>query len=169
MIDSVYALNKLGLKPGMSITRAITKLGLDFNECTDPLIAANKVITSFGGQPSSMPIQADIIAKALVEQAILTGSDYDPEKAFKIALDKFAKVERTMPYVFAGSTEDKSPKTRAEVKEPRGGDKKAKALEIFNREKGKTSGEIAQMIATEIDMTYANAYYYVSRVFAKYK
>ena len=169
MIDSVYVLNKLGFQPGMSVSRAINKLGLDFNECTDPLIAANKVITSFGGQPSSMPIQADIIAKAMVEQAILTGSEYDPEQAFKIALEKFAKIERTMPYVFAGSTEDKSPTTRTEVKESRGGDKKVRALEIFNREKGKSSGEIAQAIAAELDITYANAYYYVSRVFAKYK
>lgn len=169
MIDSVYALNKLGFKPGMSVTRAINKLGMDFGECTDPLVAANKVISSFGGTPVSQPIQADIIAKALVEQAIVTGTEYDPERATKIALEKYAKIERTMPFVFAGSSESKTPENLTAVKESRGGDKKQKALEIFNREKGKTSGEIAQAIAAELDITYANAYYYVSRVFAKYK
>lgn len=169
IIDSVNALYTLGFKPGMSVTRAITKLGLDFSEHSDPLTAANKIITKFGGLPASKPIQADIIAKALVEQAIVTGGNYNPEEAYKIAMEKFNKIERTMPYIFAGSTEDMSPSPRTVAKESRSNDKKTMALEIYNRENGKSSGEIAQSIATELDITYANAYYYVSRVFAKYK
>lgn len=173
MIDAVYALNKLGLKPGMSVSRAISKIGLDLNDCTDPLIAANKIISSFGGSPVSMPIQADIIAKALIEQAIIFGEEFDCEKAYAVAITKFQKIENTMPYVFAGSTEDMAPAKRPVAKEPRGGDKKARALEIYNKERGgptpRPNGEIATMIAKELDITYANAYYYVSRVFAKYK
>jgi hypothetical protein len=44
-------------------------------------------------------------------------------------------------------------------------DKKAAARAIFDRMQGSTSGEIAKVIQTELKITYANAYYYVSRVF----
>lgn len=163
MLDPVYTLNKLGLKPGMSVTRAITLIGLDINDSSSPLHAANKIITSLGGEPQAKPIQADIIAKALIEQAVIFGESYNAEKAMTAAKTKYDKIEKTMPYVFAGSEEQVGGTT--EVKSTRGGDKKVRALEIFNREKGKSNGDIAKIIAAELEITYANAYYYITRVF----
>lgn len=169
MLDTVYTLNKMGLKPGMSVNRAINKVGLDISESRDPLSTANRIIVSLGGQPVGKTIRADVIAKALIEQAVLCGSNYKAENALVIAEAKFSKIEATMPYVFAGSDDSRVVNTKVEVKEKRGGDKKERALEIYNREKGKNGTEIAKMIAEEIDITFANAYYYVSRVFGKYK
>lgn len=169
MIDPVYTLNKLGLAPGMSVSRAITTIGLMFSESSNPLNAANKVIVSFGGNPVSTPLHADIIAKALIEQAVLFGPNYDSEQAAIVAADKFKKISATMPYLFAATDSSTTSENRAGTEKSHSNDKKVNALEIYNREKGKAGGEIAKIIATELDITYANAYYYVSRVFAKYK
>ena len=168
MIDPVYALNKLGLQSGMSVTRAITQIGMEISESTDPLQAANKIIVALGAKPVSKPIQAEIIAKALIEQAVVSGEFYKPEKAIIVAEEKYRKIELTMPYAFAGSSEDQNPNRKIDTKEKRGGDKKERALEIFNRESGKSGSEIAKIISAELDITFANAYYYVSRVFVKY-
>ena len=102
-MDPVYALNKLGLSPGMSVTRAIMLIGMEISESTNQLDAANKVIVAMGAKPVSKPIQADIIAKALIEQAVINGEFYQPEKAILIAEEKYRKIEQTMPYIFAGS------------------------------------------------------------------
>ena len=168
MVDAVQVLNKLGLQPRMSVTRAISKIGLDIIESTSQLEAANRIITLLGGTPVSKPVQADIIAKAMVEYAVNNSEYYLSDEAVVYALEKYHKIERTMPYVFAGTTESQTP-VRGIVKEKKTNDVKSAALEIYNREKGKPGTEIAKMIAAELDITFANAYYYVGRVFAKYK
>ena len=168
MIDAVSALRKIGLQPGMSVTRAISKIGLDIGESSNQLEAANRIIVMFGGIPMPKPIHADIIAKALIEQAVVLGANYKADEAMVIANDKFSKVERTMPYVFAGSAEETQSTRPSSAKEKKSGGTKDQALAIFNREKGKTNNEIAKIIAAELDITFANAYYYVGRVFAKY-
>lgn len=45
--------------------------------------------------------------------------------------------------------------------------KKLKAKKIFDKNTSKSAGEIAGMIAKELEITYSNAYYYVTRVFGK--
>lgn len=168
MIDAVYVLNKLGLEPGMSVTRALTQVGYIINEGAQRNVtAANKIIKSLGGELESHPIAADIVAKALIEQAVLSGASYDVESARKVAQEKLAKIRLTMPYAFAQASEKESHQASARARKTstRGGDKKERARAIFDRECGKPVGAIAKIIATEIDITYANAYYYVSRVF----
>lgn len=161
-IDAVYVLNKLGLEPGMSVTRALTQVGFRINESSQQsATVANKIIKSLGGAPETNPVSADIIAKALVEQAVLSGSSYDPTAANKVAQEKLNKIKLTMPYAFAATAEP----IRAKKMSTRGGDKKERARVIFDRESGKTPGEVARVIASELSITYANAYYYVSRVF----
>jgi hypothetical protein len=169
MIDATAALKKVGLAPGMSVTRAISKIGLDITESSNQLEAANRIIAMFGGTPVSKPVQADIIAKSLVEYAVVNSEYYQPDEAMVIALAKYHKIEKTMPYVFAGSTESQTPPRNGVVKEKKTNDVKTLALEIYNREKGKSGTDIAKIISTELDITFANAYYYVGRVFAKYK
>ena len=62
MLDAIYQLNKLGLRPGMSVSGAITKVGLDISESKDPLAAANRIIVQFGSKPVGNAIVADIFA-----------------------------------------------------------------------------------------------------------
>ena len=161
MIDSEYVLSKLGLRSGMSVTRAITAIGIRISDSSDQLKAANKIIISLGAKPVSNVALADVLAKGMVEQAVLRGAEYVPEEAFKIATAKYDRLMAMMPYVF--STDDKT--TGGQVN-----DKKVMALEIFNRESGKglTNTAIAEIIATELEISLANAQYYVTRVFAKY-
>lgn len=45
--------------------------------------------------------------------------------------------------------------------------KKVAALKLFEANVDKGSGEIARIIAKELEITYANAYYYVTRVFKR--
>lgn len=161
MIDSEYVLSKLGLRSGMSVTRAITAIGIRISDSSDQLKTANKIIISLGAKPVSNVALADVLAKGLVEQAVVCGADYVAEDAIKIATAKYDRLMATMPYVF--STDDKS--TGGPVN-----DKKVQALEIFNRESGKglTNSAIAEIIATELEISVSNAQYYVTRVFAKY-
>lgn len=161
-IDAVYVLNKLGLEPGMSVTRAVSQVGFQINESNQQgATVANKIIKSLGGTPETNPVSADIVAKALIEQAVLSGASYDYVAANKVAQEKLNKIKLTMPYAFAATAEP----IRAKKMSTRGGDKKERARAIFDRESGKTPGEIARAIASELSITYANAYYYVSRVF----
>jgi hypothetical protein len=53
------------------------------------------------------------------------------------------------------------------IKEPKTNDKKVAAQRLFEANKDKGNGEIAKMIASELEITYANAYYYVTRVFKR--
>jgi len=175
MIDAVYVLEKMGLKPGMSVSRAITSVGMKINDSSDQLKAANRIIVSLGAKPVSNAVMADIYAKALIEQAVLLGVNYEAEAASAVASAKYLKIEQTMPYVFAGSGESTTPVYGTPIasgtKKPKQtNDKKTQALEIFNRETGKglTNSVIAQTIATELDITLSNAQYYVNRVFARY-
>lgn len=59
---------------------------------------------------------------------------------------------------------DKAPKAE---KTPKVNDKKVAAKRIFDANKDKGNGEIAQLIASELEITYANAYYYVTRAFKR--
>jgi hypothetical protein len=59
---------------------------------------------------------------------------------------------------------EKTVKTKA-VKAPKVNDKKEAARRIFDANQGKGNGEIAKLISAELEITYANAYYYVTRVF----
>lgn len=168
MLDPVYQLNKLGLRPGMSVSGAITKVGLDISESKDPLAAANRIIVQFGSKPVSNAIVADIFAKALIEQAVLLGDLYDAKKAEIVANEKHEKIRRVMPYIFDVTNEQGDIVRKFSPKTKQGGDKKTLALDIFNREQGKSGSDIAKIIASELDITYANAYYYVSRVFKQF-
>lgn len=53
------------------------------------------------------------------------------------------------------------------AKQPKTNDKKVAALRIFDANGDKNNGAIATIIAKELEITYANAYYYVTRVFKR--
>lgn len=61
----------------------------------------------------------------------------------------------------------KSPVVRESVKSSTKDGKKVAALKLFEANVDKGNGEIARLIAKELEITYANAYYYVTRVFKR--
>lgn len=169
VINAKQVLKTYGIK-GESVVKAIQQVGEDIGLSSDPLAYANSIISDLGGTDQYDLASARIVAKALVEQA-MTQPEYDRPEAVVIADKKLEKIRKDMPYVFAESeaSEDNPSTTtrKVKIKSVKTNDKKPKAKAIFDANKDKTNGEIAQMIAAELEITYANAYYYVSRVFKR--
>lgn len=170
VINAKQVLKNYGIK-GESVVRAIQQVGEDIGLSSDPLAYANSIISDLGGTDQYDLASARIVAKALVEQAMTQG-EYDRPEALGIADKKLEKIRKEMPYVFTetdvgGEQSSTSTTRKVKVKSVKSNDKKAKAKVIFDANKSKTNGEIAQMIASDLDITYANAYYYVSRVFKR--
>lgn len=167
VINGKQVLKQYGIKTD-SVVKAIQQVGEDIGLSSDPLSYANSIISDLGGSDQYDLASARIIAKALVEQAIIQ-PDYDRPEAIAVADSKLEKIKKTMPYVFnpdevASSTSTTRVKA---IKSTKSNDKKDRAKAIFDANKDKTNGEIAQMIASDLNITYANAYYYVSRVFKR--
>lgn len=59
----------------------------------------------------------------------------------------------------------KAPTVKTDSKNPKVNDKKVAAQRLFESNKDKGNGAIAKLISAELEITYANAYYYVTRVF----
>jgi hypothetical protein len=58
-------------------------------------------------------------------------------------------------------------KTKLASKEPKVNDKRVAAEGLFRANPTMNNGQIAKLIAAELEITYANAYYYVTRVFKR--
>lgn len=162
-VDAKQVLSDYGIKP-YSVGGAIKQIGDTIDESRDPLSLSNSIINQLGGVDQYDIVSAKIIAKALIEQAMVQ-DPYDSEQATKVAESKLEKIRKDMPYVFVKPEEESvsepTPKQAAVV------DKKARAQAIFNANKSLTNGEIAKLIQDDLKITYANAYYYVSRVFKR--
>jgi hypothetical protein len=52
-------------------------------------------------------------------------------------------------------------------KEEKVNDKKVAAQRLFDANQDKNNGAIARLISAELEISYANAYYYVTRVFKR--
>lgn len=158
-------LKKLGIDPTMSVHRAIHEVGIIVNEAPNRLQEANKILVSFGAPKVQREDRiAEVLAKGLIEQAVLNPTKFVLEDAMKIANEKYENILSLYPYTLK-STEAKQ---EAKRKAPRkNNDKKARALEICEENKTLSNAELAKLIAEELDITFANAYYYASRVFKR--
>ena len=165
MVDVQSVFKKYNINPNLSIHRSIQGVGTDISESSDPLLKSNQIICKLGGTAIVDPIEAPIIAKCMVEQAILftlQHRTFDPKQAMELATIKVADMKVKHPYLFVM----KESSMEATVKSAkRSGDKKARALEIFEANRGKKASDVAKLIQVELGITFANAYYYVSRVF----
>lgn len=126
---------------------------------------ANALISDLGGQTTDDPVRARLYAKALVEQAFLHPTDYDPQQAFTIATEKVDKIVERIPFLFKEKKE--TFKESADRVERSASDKRTKALAIWKANPTLGPGECARLISKELGITYSNAYYYTSRVFGK--
>lgn len=162
MVNANEVLNSYGIKKD-SIGAAIYQVGNDIDSSSDPLSLANAMIGELGGKDQYDLATAKIIAKAMVEQAIKQET-YNPQEAYRVAEVKLAKIQKTMPYVFAKPEEEVQVVSEKKAKS---GDKKERARVIFEANKALDNGAIAQLIAKELGITYANAYYYTTRCFKR--
>jgi K+-transporting ATPase c subunit len=149
-----------------SINRAVQLIGDHINNSSSPLNAANKIIRELTGHEKTKLLEADIIAKCLVEIAMRSQSQFDPEAAYKQAEVRCEKLLQKMPELTASveNTETDNPSGRANKHHNH---KKARVQQIYLSMKDTTSNvnAIAKAIATELDITVANARYYIDRVF----
>lgn len=160
MVDVQSVFDKYDINPYGSLNRAIIQVSNMIEDSQDPLAKSNQIIKQLGCTPLSCNIEAPIIAKCLIEQAILMKADYTPEFAFKRAEQKLADLKAKHPSIFVM----KEKQLEATANKP-ANDKKARALAIFEANRGKKPSDIAKLIQVELGITFANAYYYVSRVF----
>lgn len=149
-----------------SVIRSIQTIGLKVNESSDPLLTANRIIMSLGGSPLTNPIDARIMAQALTEQLLVQKDAYDTNQAISIATEKLNKIKSEMPFIYATKESDVNTATADGKRASRKtNDKKAKAFEIFEQNRDKKESDVAKLIQNQLGITFANAYYYVNRVF----
>lgn len=160
-----------------SVNRALSSFNLKLEDDRQrKLSVCNRLIKDLGCNALTHPIDAETFAKTLIEQVILNGEDYDPVTAGRVATLRVEKIRSRMPELYADveievvgrSSDDVKLKPAKKAKRAGKGeanDKKAAAYKIYVENANKSSGDIARLIAAELKITYANAHYYVSRVF----
>lgn len=163
-VDAKQVLLDYGIKTS-SVGGAIKQIGDTIDDSRDPLALSNSIINQLGGIDQYDLVSAKILAKALIEQAMVQ-DPYDTEEATKAADGKLEKIRKDMPYVFT-KAEEEADSQPIKQQSSSSNDKKAKAEIIFKANKQLSNGDIAKLIQKELNITYANAYYYVSRVFKR--
>ena len=161
-MTSVQFVTKKGIPLDQTVHHAIWAVGDVIENSSHPLKEANDFITKLGGQSEDNLVIARLMAKALVEQVYINKDKSIDQSHVDLAQAKVSKILNNNTYIRTEPLQEQANKTRASKS---GNDKKASARVIFDRMVGETSGTIAKAIASELKITYANAYYYVSRVF----
>jgi hypothetical protein len=156
-MTALELLRKNDIPYNQTVHHAIARTGDVIDNAGYPLEKANFLIKQLGGQEVDNIVIAKLMAKSLIEQVYIQKDDYKGELAIVVAKAKVDKILHNSPYILQTS---EPVSTSAPVS-----DKKAAARAIFDRMQGSPSGQIAKAIQTELQITYANAYYYVSRVF----
>lgn len=156
-MNALELLRKNDIPLNQTIHHAIARTGDVIDNDGHPLAKANFLIKQLGGQEISNIVIAKLMAKSLIEQVYIQKDDYNGELANVVAKAKVDKIINNSPYILQTS--------EPEVASAPVSDKKAAARAIFDRMQGSTSGEIVKAIQNELKITYANARYYVDRVF----
>lgn len=165
MVDVQSVFKKYKIDPSRSINRLIQDLSTSISESSDPLVYSNHIINQLGCRPFLNLHDASIIAKCLVQSAVVRGKEYNADEALVAAEAKLANLRENHPYLFVMKESSNMEATATTSTTKRGGDKKAKALAIFEANRDKKASDVAKLIQVELGITFANAYYYVSRVF----
>lgn len=164
-------LEKLKINPAESVHIAVKRVQQIIDESSDKLMSANKIITMLGAPIVGKERTASVLAKGLVEQALVQGDKYKPEDAMTVVVGKYMKLVDDMPGVYGAKADPwKEPlikSTSAGRSTGSSGDKKLRAMQIFEANKSLGNSDIAKKIAKDLDITFANAYYYCSRVFVR--
>ena len=172
-MDPVALIESLGIDPDGSPNRAMTVVGEYIDQSHDRQLAANTILMGLTGRRESTVIEADLVARYLVRRVMEDKEAFDRESAYTWARHKAQELLKKRPELLhfnEPEADPNAPTTTASGRANRSNNQKKAAAEvIYNDMIGKPAGEIASAIAKELDISYANAYYYVSRVFGKEK
>jgi hypothetical protein len=168
-INREQVLKNLDLVQGGSIGRAMQLVGDEMEKSADPLSYANSIITKLGGNEQFDQPTARLMAKALVEQAMVQDV-YNAVKALEIANEKVERVKAEMPYLFVQPVEGVKVIEKVidmvKIKQPRGkgnkkGSKRVVAAEIYDRLIGNGLEAVYDEIQKALNVSKTNAYTYV--------
>ena len=165
-------LENFGIKKGMDCIEGVQRLGV-YLESLESFAAqhhrANAVIQSLGGKAESDPDAARIVAKYMVAQVI---NKQKPDQ--ELARHRCASLIAAAPEVerVRIAQETVKPlvstyKPKTDIRKGKNNTKKARALEICQQNAKLSNNELAKLIQKELKITFANAYYYSSRVFKR--
>jgi hypothetical protein len=156
--------------------RTISTVSDQITASKDPFNTSNRIISDLGLKPLTNLVDSRIMALALVEYAIDNKTNFVIDQAEVAAKAKLTKIVADMPFLYnvkenfrmeAVTVNGQVGYKQVKRGRPSNADKKEKALAIFQANKEKKPSDIAKLIQVEIGITFANAYYYVSRVFSK--
>lgn len=174
-VNSIF--NKYNITPTESKFRIVNEISDNITSSKDQIQTSNRIIKDFGLKPLTNLIDSRIVALALIEHALDNQTNFDVESAEKAAMTKLKCIVGEMPFLYnvKENVVMEAVQMNGEVvgyKRPRKENvdkqmKKQKALDIYNANKEKKPTDIAKLIQVELGITFANAYYYVSRVFNK--
>ncbi len=152
MIATDKLMTRLDLSKGMSVNRAIVQTSEYIDSQSDPLKVSNSILKTLGmvGYSYTEPSQAKIMALASIEQ-VLVMDVFDPSKAEEIAITKFERILKRMPYAVKGTA----------VSKARKGSKRDVARQIYLENRGKDEKEVIAIVAKEMEVTLQNAYTYI--------
>lgn len=162
-------LNGLKIDPAAGINKAVYDIGVLVNNSSNRLLAANKIITSLGAPKVLKEREAVITSQALIEQAVMNPTNFIIEDVKKLVDIRMQNLKIDIPWAFIDTVHVSTYKRKTNTKResPKDNNKKQNAEIIFNQNKDKSNGEIAKIIAKELDISYSNAFYYTSRVFKR--
>lgn len=169
-VDALSVLQSLGITTAGSVHRCVQRVTEILEGSSSRLNAANRIIMRLGCSPQKDEHQAELIAKALVEQAWTLGQMYDPQTAIEVARAKYERIFATMPYAFINTATEAVGAGELGAKRA----KKASSQEAENKEaairqlwvelKGTmNNNQLCKTIAERLELTPANVGYYINR------
>lgn len=143
----------------------------------NPLAAARSIINNLVIEEVFIddPIEARMIAQRLVDEALVLGDRYDPEKALEKAAAKIAQARIDSPWIFwtpSFSTVDSKTEQRegvaVEIKTDgsfKKGSKQILAAALYEKHKTLSNQEIIAIFMKELDMSKpgATTYFYTQK------
>lgn len=175
-IDALAVLQSLGISTDQSVHRGIQRVTEILDGSSSRLNAANRIIMRLGCSPQKDEKHAELIAKALVEQAWNTGRMYDPQVAVEVAQKKYERILHNMPYIFINTATEPVPGAEGEaearivskrVKKASSGeanDKEKAIRQLYEEYKGTmNTNQLCKKIAAQLELTPANVSYYINR------
>lgn len=165
-------LEQFGVRKGVDCVEAVQQLG-EWLSAPESFAAqharANTVIEALGGKPENDPDSARIIAKYMAAQAV---NKETPDQ--ELARKRCESLIKDAPFVQRVKIAQDTVKPvvttyvpKTAIRKGKNNLKKAKALEICKANPQMSNNDLAKLIQKELKITFANAYYYSSRVFKR--
>lgn len=157
-----------------SVAKAVHEVRELVEGSNDPASTAHEIIKYFTVEPVKTidPIEARIMAQYLVQQALQRGESYDPIGMLEKAQERVALMMIRWPHAFTADAPSYAPVyTKKEVEgvvvqmkddgKLKKGGKQVIAQVLYEKNAGKSNGELIAIFMKELDMSKAGATTYV--------